>query len=184
VRAAHVAERPQVGDLGLELLPLGSGERLSGAGDRARGLARARVRLIQDHAGAHLRLAQDVVVALTGLHGDLPAVGLRVGHVAVGGLLGLRQHVHRLHVTVFRPDPGVSAVSFEHPVAQPQHLLVQHGVLAEHPGKVIGDPLTEIADLRLIKTAPAQAGRRESRRPHEIRRHRLTVHAGHHVLQP
>ena len=156
MRAAHVAERPQVSDLGLELLPLRRGERLAGAGDRARGLARAHVRLVEDHAGAHLRLAQDVVVAPARLDGDIPAVLLRVGDVAVGGLLGLRQHVHRLDVTVLGAQPGVGLPpAFEHPVTQPHDLLVQHGVLAEHPGEVIGDPLTESMDVRLVKTAAA-----------------------------
>jgi hypothetical protein len=183
VRAAYVAERAQVGDLGFEFLPLGSGERLVRLRDRPCSLGRARVRLFQDHAGAHLRLAQDVVVPLVGVLGDLPAVVLRVRHVTVGGLLGFRQHVHRLDVTVLRLDPGISP-AFEQPVTQPEDLFLQHGVLVEHPCELVGNPSAEGMDLRLVKTAAAQPGGREGRRPHALGCQLLTVRAGHDSLHP
>jgi hypothetical protein len=58
------------------------------------------VRLLEDHAAAHLRLAQDLVAAQPRVLGEFPAVLLGLGHVTVGGLLRFRQHVHGLDVGV------------------------------------------------------------------------------------
>jgi hypothetical protein len=167
VRAAYVAERPQVGDLGLEFLPFGRGDRVARSTDRAGGLARARVRLLQDHAGAHLRLAHNLVAAHAGVPGEFPAVFLRVGHVTVGGLLRHRKHVHGLDMSVLRLDP-VFSLAIEQPPTQPQDLRLQHAVVVEQLPQSIGNPFAERADLRLIETAAPQARRRESRQPHAL----------------
>jgi hypothetical protein len=78
--------------------------------------------LLQDEAGPHLRLTQDLVPALARVLGDFPAVLLGVRHVPVRCFLGLRQYVHGLYVPVFGLHS--TAVAFEHSLAQPEDLLL------------------------------------------------------------
>lgn len=183
VRTAHVAERPQVGDLGLEVLPFGRGELVVRAPGGVGGPGPAGVRLLQDHAGPHLRLAQDLVAAQAGVLGEFPAVFLGVGHVTVGRLLCLGQHVHGLDVAVLRLDPGLP-LALEQPLAQPQDLFLQHAVVVEQPPDSIGNPAAEGLDFRLIKTTAPQPALGESRRPHALWRQWLTIRLGHDSLQP
>ncbi len=182
VGAAYFAERPQVSQFGLEFLLLRRLGQVAGGTGGVGGLARARVRRLQDHAGAHLRLAHNLIAAHAGVHGEFPAVFLRVGHITVGGLLRVRQQVHRLDVGVLRP--GANSPAPEQPLTQPQDLRLQHAVVVQQQPESIGNPLTERADLRLVETAAPEPGRRESRRPHSLRRQQLAIRVSHDSLQP
>jgi hypothetical protein len=190
VRTADVAERAQVGDLGFEVVPGGPVARGSFGGGRrrdpARRLAAALVRLLEDHAGPDLRLAQDLVAAQLRVLREFPAVLLRVGDVLVGRLLRLRQHVDGLDVRVLGLDPGAGVPRADQPLAQAPQFLFQAGALVEHRRDLARDPFAEAADVALVEASPAKPGGREGGFPdtlQERRSHRVHS-AAHFSLHP
>lgn len=179
VGAADLAERAQVGQFGVGIARCRTGPVRGGPAGRGavRGGLGAGVRLVEDHAGPHLRLAQDLVVAQVRVLGQLAAVGLRVRDVPVGGALGHRQHVDRLHLCLVgggaRPGLRRGPPAAEYPFAQPHHLRLQGRPLGQRPGQLVGDPLAESPHLRLVHAAPPQPDDREGGLAYLLRRYRV-----------
>jgi len=114
--------------------------------------------LIQHPVGMRRGLGQHLVALAPGVLAELTAVLLRIGHVLVRHLLGVRQDPDGLDVGVLRPGTGrVTGVDDAPP--QALDLLPQRRLLVQQGHELVLDLVTERMHGLLVEAATAEPGR-------------------------
>ena len=158
VSAVDLAERPEVGELGRAIPPLPAGRGTGLGCHHVSGVAGPAVGLVQHPASMFVGFGQHLVVLAPGVMAELTAVLLRIGHVLVRHLLGVRQDPDGLHVGVLRAGTGrVTGVDDAPP--QALDLLPQRRLLVQQGHQLVQDLVTERMHGLLVEAATAEPGR-------------------------
>jgi hypothetical protein len=132
----------------------------------------------------HPGFPEQPVTTAPGILGELTAVLLRIGHVAIRRLLGVRQDPDGLDVGVLRTQAG-RVTSIDDAPAQPLDLLPQRRPLVQQGHELVLDPQAEHPHLLLVEATVAEPGRGEGDRLHLIGCQPLVAGGhGHGSLQP
>src|SRR4051794_19999339 len=172
LRAAGLAEGPEVGHLLLELLevPLAAGAR-----GRRPHLGGRLLGGLQDRPGGLAGLPGHLLVLDAGVVRHLAAELLRLGDVVVRGLLRAGEDAHGL---VARRLGDHDAVDLR---LQRAHLVAERGLLRVQPAELLGDPAEHPVHLG-VDVAGAQHGRAGEPHVLQVRRREPAVGRGRFVL--
>jgi hypothetical protein len=131
-----------------------------------------------------LGFGQHLVAAAPGVRGDLAAVLLRIGHILVRHLLGVRQDPDGLDVGVLRAGTG-RVTGLDDAPPQPLDLLPQRCLLVQQGHELMLDLVTERMHGLLVEAAAAEPGRGKADRLHLVGCQPAVAGGhGHGSLQP